>query len=116
MIFGIFNYTCCVCEVCCFLSDSVTRQNICRFTSVCSCKRDVCLGVCDASTHVKRGHMEGKGGHLLKEGVEASWQQISDYGFRAVFVKVQWDFPCKGYNIGPKMTDLPPPCKAMCSA
>jgi len=48
-----------------------------------------------------------KGGVLLKGGIEASWQQISDYGYRAMFVKVQWEFPCEGYKLGPEMIDLP---------
>lgn len=34
---------------------------------LCSCKRDVCLDVCDALTHVKREHYEGKGGDVLWE-------------------------------------------------
>lgn len=41
---------------------------------------------------------------MLKGGIKASWQQISDYGYRAVFVKVQWDFPCDGYK---KMGTVP---------
>lgn len=120
MIFGIFNYTCCVCEVCCFffVFFCLTVWHVRKSADllVFVVVKGMFAWMFDALTHVKRVHMEGKGGDLLKEGVKASWQQIGDYGFRAVFVKVQWDFPCKGYKIGPEMTDLPPPCKTMCSA